>query len=67
MDQEHNKVFQCGRMAGPKHEVSQTSRLRWDTPCCGKCWRAAGHTLGPRFAVSVPDNKGAGSAADQAA
>ena len=67
MDQEHNKVFQCGRMAGPKHEVSETSRLRWDTPCCGKCWRAAGHTLGPRFVVSVPDNKGAGSAADQVA
>ena len=67
MDQDHNKVFQCGRMAGPKHEVSQTSRLRWDTPCCGKCWRAAGHALGPRFAASGPDNKGAGSAADQVA
>ena len=64
MDQEHSKIFQCGRMAGAKHEISQTSRLRWDTPCCGRCWRAAGHVLGPRLTVAAPDNEGAGSASD---
>ena len=66
MDQEYNKVFQCGRMAGAKHEIPQTGRLRWDTPCCGKCWRDAGHALGPRVTVAAPDSKGAGSAFDQA-
>ena len=32
MEQDHQRVFQCGRMAGAKHELSQSSRLRWDTP-----------------------------------
>ena len=50
MDADHHKVFQCGRMAGDKHEVPQASQLRWDTPCCGRCWKAAGQTLGPRLA-----------------
>ena len=67
MDQEHSKIFQCGRAAGAKHEVPPSGRLRWDTPCCGKCWRVAGHALGPRLAVSKPDSKGAGSAADKVA
>lgn len=47
---EHNRVFQCGRMAGEKHEISRSDKLRWDTPCCGRCWRAAAQSLGPRFA-----------------
>ena len=38
---EHNRVFQCGRMAGEKHEISRSDKLRWDTPCWGRCWRAA--------------------------
>ena len=45
MELEHHRVFQCGRMAGEKHEISQASKLRWDTPCCGRCWRTAGHPL----------------------
>ena len=49
MELEHNRVFQCGRMAGEKHEISQASKLRWDTPCCGRCWRTAGHPLGSRI------------------
>ena len=49
MEMEHNRVFQCGRMAGDKHEISQASKLRWDTPCCGRCWRSAGNPLGSRI------------------
>ena len=49
MSNDHQKVFQCGRTAGEKHEVPQTSQLRWDTPCCGRCWRASGQALGSRL------------------
>ena len=49
MQLDHNRVFQCGRMAGDKHEVSQAGKLRWDTPCCGRCWRTAGQPLGSRI------------------
>ena len=60
MDVNHCKVFQCGRTAGVKHEVPPTGRLRWDTPCCGKCWRAAGHSVSSRLVNLKPDIKGAG-------
>ena len=49
MSMDHNRVFQCGRIAGDKHEVSRGDRIRWDTPCCGRCWKQAGHKLGPRL------------------
>ena len=49
MELHNNRVFQCGRMAGKKHEVSQSSKLRWDTPCCSRCWRSAGHPIGSRI------------------
>lgn len=65
MDVDHCRVFQCGRSAGAKHEIPPSGRLRWDTPCCGKCWRAAGHSVGSRLVNVKPDNKGAGSASDK--
>ena len=38
---QNSKVFLCGRSAGGKHVVSTEAQLRWDTPCCNGCWRAA--------------------------
>ena len=49
MSDDHTRVFQCGRLAGKKHAVSRGDTIRWDTPCCGRCWKAAGQTLGPRL------------------
>ena len=49
MSVDHTKVFQCGRMAGEKHAISRGDMIRWDTPCCGRCWKVAGQTLGPRL------------------
>lgn len=48
MKRENNRVFLCGRMAGERHAVPERSQLRWDTPCCNRCWKAAGESLGPR-------------------
>ena len=38
---QNSKVFLCGRSAGSKHVVPTETQLRWDTPCCSGCWRAA--------------------------
>ena len=49
MSHDRQKIFECGRAIGDNHEVAKDSQLRWDTPCCGRCWKSAGHALGPRL------------------
>ena len=49
LSQDRQKIFECGRAVGDNHEVAKDAQLRWDTPCCGRCWRSAGQALGPRL------------------
>ena len=49
MHTDHQRVFSCGRMAGDKHEVTNMATLRWDTPCCHRCWKSAGQPVGSRL------------------
>ena len=47
--QDGNKaILMCGRRISEVYEPPKS--LRWDTPCCGRCWKAAKTPLGPRFA-----------------
>ena len=49
MHEDNSRVFGCGRIAGDKHEVTVSAKLRWDTPCCGRCWKSAGQPVGSRL------------------
>ena len=33
------KAMLCGRLCGESYEPP--TRVRWDTPCCSRCWRSA--------------------------
>eukprot|EP00435_Cladocopium_sp_Y103_P030804 s3354_g7.t1 len=35
----YNVVFMCGRKTSKSYRPPD--QLRWDTPCCGRCWQAA--------------------------
>ena len=43
----YQKVFLCGRQKGEAHRPPQ--QLRWDSPCCSLCWKAAKTKLGSRL------------------
>ena len=43
----YQRVFMCGRQKGEAHKPPQ--QLRWDSPCCSLCWKAARTKLGPRL------------------
>ena len=36
MDQDHQRIFVCGRAVGVFH--SPPGETRYDTPCCSGCW-----------------------------
>ena len=43
----YRRIFLCGRQKGESH--SPPSQVRWDSPCCSLCWKAAKTKLGPRI------------------
>ena len=47
MAEGYQKIFMCGRQKGESHRPP--SQVRWDSPCCSLCWKAAKTKLGPRI------------------
>eukprot|EP00435_Cladocopium_sp_Y103_P001295 s2738_g1.t1 len=43
----YNVVFMCGRKTSKSYRPPD--QLRWDTPCCGRCWQAAKTKLESRL------------------